>query len=1354
MPKFYGIKNNSNYVIKDDNTLWEIGRNRRFNTLVPMQITSPGVNSWKQLLTVGNASDVFTTPCFAIKSDNTLWAWGANSQPGQLGIPSLPPSGIAIRTPVQVGTDSDWAQVSTGMVSSGGIKTNGTLWTWGIINSYLQIGNNTTSTISSPMQLGTLSDWAQVCLGPRYITSIKTDGTMWAWGQSPTAQGNNTNSSRNSPVQVGTLSNWAQITTMQGTSPNTAAITSNGQLWICGYNDSGQLGVGNATARSSFVQVGTESNWYQVAGAFVVCAVKTDGTLWAWGGTTNRGGTLGLNTTVGVYSPVQVGTLSNWNKVVVANDTALAIKTDGTLWAWGNAPLGNNSTGTTSSPIQIGTLSNWAQISSVNNPNNTLFALNSNGTLYSWTSSSSTAVPLGYDNTSYRSSAIQVGSSNTWVGFPTGSQNSTWSAVLNTNGGLYIFGDNSDYLLDYEYYQADTLDTVALGTNIINPVPVDSTSNTIVSQATFGDRFGTFIRNDGALWSWGSTSFGQIPITFPLIPGLVYKNNWSQIAGGNVHTAALQSNGTLWTCGYNASGQLGLSDAANRSSFVQVGTDSNWSKVSLGNLYTTSIKTDNTLWVWGNNSFGQLGLSDLTNRSTPVQVGTLSDWSQISNGVYHSAAIKTDNTLWVWGNNSFGQLGLSNITNRFSPVQVGALSNWAQVACGYFSTAAVKVDGTLWTWGSNSFGQLGLSNLTSRSSPVQMGALSNWSQIGFGNGSMFAIKTDSTLWSWGNNSFGQLGTNTTTRSNVVSPVQIGSLSDWSKIGIGVGVNRHSAALNSSNQLYVWGNNSFGQLGISDLTHRSSPVRIGALSNWTSIVLNGVTSFALDSNSLLWSWGAATYLGYTGVISPIQIGSTEVSYNWKQTSGGGFNGGGHVINIKYDGTLWSCGYNTQGQLGLSDTTNRSNPVQVGLLSNWNQSSCSLHTAVIKTDGTLWAWGRNDVGQLGQSDTTNRSSPVQIGTESYWSKVSCLERATIVIKTDGTLWGCGYNLVGNLGLNDTVNRSSLVQIGTLSNWNQIAGGGLYITALKTDGTLWAWGYNSAGQLGLSNTTNRSSPVQVGTESYWSKIASGQGHSIAINSLGQLYSWGSNNWGQLGLSDTTDRSSPIQVGTLSNWNQVACSYVHTSAIKTDGTLWTWGRNSLGQLGTSFNTNSSSPIQVGTQSNWTSISTGYHFTQALNSDNVLWNFGYNQSGALGNNTFNVNFVTPTRLTFSSVATNWSKITSGLNHTLAIKTDNTLWSWGNNSFGQLGLSDVTHRSSIVQIGLANNWAQIACGQVHSVAINSQGFLYSWGNNSYAQLGQPAIPISINVSTPIQVGSLSNYSNVFCTNFTTLANLK
>ena len=147
---------------------------------------------------------------------------------------------------------------------------------------------------------------------------------------------------------------------------------------------------------------------------------------------------------------------------------------------------------------------------------------------------------------------------------------------------------------------------------------------------------------------------------------------------------------TLWAWGYNNYGQLGLGDVTNRSSPVQVGALTTWSSVAGGQLHTTALKTDGTLWTWGYNPYGQLGLGDTVNRSSPVQVGALTTWSSVAAGLLHTTALKTDGTLWAWGYNHYGQLGLGDTTDRSSPVQVGALTTWSSVADGEYHTTAIR----------------------------------------------------------------------------------------------------------------------------------------------------------------------------------------------------------------------------------------------------------------------------------------------------------------------------------------------------------------------------------------------------------------------------------------------------------------------------------------------------------------------------------------------------------------------------------------------------------------------------------------------------------------------------------------
>jgi alpha-tubulin suppressor-like RCC1 family protein len=344
-----------------------------------------------------------------------------------------------------------------------------------------------------------------------------------------------------------------------------------------------------------------------------------------------------------------------------------------------------------------------------------------------------------------------------------------------------------------------------------------------------------------ALYSWGQNAAGQLGqgsttnLSSPVQVGSA--TDWGKYAAiGNAHALALTYRGALFATGQNASGQLGFGFTfMDFSTFSQVGALTNWLDVVATNASSSfAVKKDGTLWSWGFGGSGVLGHNNTTSFSSPAQVGSLSTWYQVTSNNSFTLAIKTDGTLWSWGENSYGQLGQNNTTNRSSPVQVGGLTNWEHVSAGSNQCVAIKTDGTLWSWGRNANGELGQGDTTHRSSPVQVGALTNWAKVSSGQNFCLAIKTDGTLWSWGQNTSGQLGINSAAGENRSSPVQVGALTNWAQISAGEG---HGLAMDTSNKLFAWGFNSSGQIGQNDTASRSSPVQVGALTSWTKLATN-------------------------------------------------------------------------------------------------------------------------------------------------------------------------------------------------------------------------------------------------------------------------------------------------------------------------------------------------------------------------------------------------------------------------------------------------------------------------------------------------------------------------------------
>lgn len=351
----------------------------------------------------------------------------------------------------------------------------------------------------------------------------------------------------------------------------------------------------------------------------------------------------------------------------------------------------------------------------------------------------------------------------------------------------------------------------------------------------------------------------------------------------------------------------------------------------------------------------------------------------------------------------------------------------------------------------------------------------------------------------------------------------------------------------------------------------------------------------------------------------------------------------------------------------------------------------------TDYQLMSWGKGGNGTLGLGNTTNYSSPKNVGSADPWTKISAtVDGATtkpaVGAVKNGKLFTWGKNQDGKLGLGNTTEYSSPKQVGALTTWEEVAMGGVHCLAVKKDGTLWAWGDGSVGELGLGNTTDYSSPKQVGSLTDWSKVsASGDGRSAAIKTDGTLWTWGRGSSGVLGHGNTSNKNSPTQVGSLTNWAEVDITKLSCVAVKTDGTLWTWGDDGNGQMGHgSPRTDLSSPKQVGALTDWATPANGSDFMACVKTDGTLWTWGNNASYGvlgLGNTT---SYSSPKQV---GSLTDWSKPAACNSKTMGcIKTDGTLWMWGAGGYGTLGLGNGTDYSSPKQVGSLTSWKALAIG--------------------------------------------------------------
>jgi|GEM_PF-2592624 len=512
-------------------------------------------------------------------------------------------------------------------------------------------------------------------------------------------------------------------------------------------------------------------------------------------------------------------------------------------------------------------------------------------------------------------------------------------------------------------------------------------------------------------------------------------------------------------------------------------------------------------------------------------------------------------------------------------------------------------------------------------------------------------------------------------------------------------------------------------------------------NWITLNFLSAPSFLASTNYLIVSMGdvSNTHIAYDTVSE--SIGRTKaVTYGSFPSTLTDYNSD----TFKYSIYITSEEV-VQEQLSTPQSLSNTSITTSGFTANWNSvANADGYTVEVHSNDTY----SNLVQSQTPSETSQSFSGLDDDTTYYWrvkataSGYTDSEWANSSVTTDAEVAGGGY----------------------LSSVVAIFSKGIHSMALKSDGTVVSWGYNTYGQLGDGTTTDRSIPVKVkgpGGTGYLSNIIGisiGAGyHSLALKNDNTVWTWGDNTDSQLGDGTSSSSLTPVRICDFvpgeedppsagGNAVQVAVGFHHSLALKEDGTVFAWGSNIRGQLGNNTTVTSYSPVQVvgpggvnyltGVATSTKSIDGGAHHSLALKSDGTVWAWGYNNyGGSLGDGT-TINRYTPVQVG-PGYLTNVSEISAGLFHSLALKSDGTVWAWGYNYWGHLGDGTNTDRYTPVQVkgvggeGYLTNIIKIAAGYNHSLVLKDGGTVYGFGSNFFGELGRDD---GVNLYyTPIQV---------------------
>ncbi|BDR52281.1 hypothetical protein KIM372_01880 [Bombiscardovia nodaiensis] len=764
----------------------------------------------------------------------------------------------------------------------------------------------------------------------------------------------------------------------------------------------------------------------------------------------------------------------------------------------------------------------------------------------------------------------------------------------------------------------------------------------------------------------------------------------------------------------------------------------------------------------------------------------------------HSLAIGSDGNTYSWGKDWYGDLGIGAVNGASAPTRVHTPTgvHFTQVSAGLYHSLAIGDDGHAYAWGAGPY--LGYGSQTNQSVPVRVNQTlldstpgARYTSISAANNSSLAIGSDGHAYAWGDNTWGELGIGLGDYGIKLTPARVNQTLLDSTPGaryISISAGRiHSLALGSDGHAYAWGDNSWGQLGDGSVSgNQNTPVRVDQTllnttpgARYTSISAGNGFSLATGSDGHAYAWGQSGNgrLGdgtFADQHTPVRVDQTMLNSTPGATYTSVAAGTNHSLAIGSDGHIYAWGDNSYGSVGDGTNGNlRLAPVRTDqtALGNTNRytsiSAGEGFSLAIGSNGYAYSWGLNGVSNLGNTNYIERDSPGPVAVPRYVIDTVKFDTTAVTQKTVNTSTGTwdmhvpqhpagavtvtvGYHLDalddnGNILLpnygSDTVTLHYTYKafykvdfslgdaIGNTSSptpasqivysddpqpikfpnptpvWEHH-----WFTGWTTNGTdYWdftkpvtssmtltakweAWSFTidpAVGPTTGGNTVNITPPKPPQGIVY-QQVSAGGYLSLAIGSDGNTYAWGNNQYGQLGDNTTTSRKLPVRVHTPTgvHFTAISAGCYHALALGDDGNIYAWGYNQYGQLGDGTTTNKKEPVAthhgaLPAGQRFTAISAGFYHSLALGSDNKMYSWGLNNMGQLGDGT---------------TSSGAHQADGTPIHATADKIEPVL----------------VHNGALPA---SEHFTSISAGRWHSLALGSDHKIYSWGYNGSGQLG-------------------------------------